>query len=175
MASRIPSENRRITVGSCPLWDASEIRIEPAASKRASALPAPGLRPAAPDVCCGRHRWPGKRAPAQGQTNPWRRAAEPNQQTGLAYSRRCRDGPKPRLCWTRRDLVHATGLSYRTMQNLEARGLLHRCALGVNVVCYTQASVRALFGAQADDPAPASACLRIVRGSRSELIASPQS
>jgi hypothetical protein len=53
---------------------------------------------------------------------------------------------KPRLVWTRRDLVQATGLSYRSIQNLEARGLLQRCLVGVNVACYTDASVRALFG-----------------------------
>jgi len=57
---------------------------------------------------------------------------------------------KPRLCWTRRELVQATGLSYRSIQNLEARGLLRRCLVGVNVACYTDASVRALFG---DKPA----------------------
>ena len=55
---------------------------------------------------------------------------------------------KPRLCWTRRDLVTATGLSYRSIQNLEARGLLRRCLVGVNVACYTDASVQALFGEQ---------------------------
>jgi hypothetical protein len=53
---------------------------------------------------------------------------------------------KPRLCWTRRELVEATGLSYRSIQNLEARGLLRRCLVGVNVACYTDTSVRALFG-----------------------------
>ena len=53
---------------------------------------------------------------------------------------------KPRLCWTRHDLVAATGLSYRTICNLERRGLLRRCLVGVNVACYTDASVRALFG-----------------------------
>jgi hypothetical protein len=52
---------------------------------------------------------------------------------------------KPRLCWTRQELVAATGLSYRSMQNLEARGLLRRCLVGLNVACYTDASVRALF------------------------------
>ena len=62
----------------------------------------------------------------------------------------------PRLCWTRGDLVQATGLSYRTIQNLEARGLLHRCAVGIKVACYTPASVCALFGPQTDDPAPVS-------------------
>lgn len=51
-----------------------------------------------------------------------------------------------RLCWTRRDLVQATGFSYRTVVNLETRGLLWRCCVGVNVACYTDASVRALFG-----------------------------
>jgi len=53
---------------------------------------------------------------------------------------------KPRLCWTRRELVAATGLSYRSIQNLESRGLLRRCLLGINVACYTDASVHALFG-----------------------------
>jgi len=52
-----------------------------------------------------------------------------------------------RLCWTRRELVRATGLSYRTIVNLEARGLLQRVALGINVVLYTDESVRALLGA----------------------------
>ena len=52
---------------------------------------------------------------------------------------------KPRLCWTRRELVAATGLSYRSIQNLEARGLLRRCLVGLNVACYTDASVRGLF------------------------------
>ena len=54
---------------------------------------------------------------------------------------------RPRLCWTRHDLVEATGLSYRTIQNLELRGLLVRVLVGVNVACYTDASVRSLFGA----------------------------
>ena len=57
--------------------------------------------------------------------------------------------PKPRLCWTRRDLVEATGLSYRSIQNLEARGLLRRCLVGINVVVYSAASVRGLFAEQA--------------------------
>jgi hypothetical protein len=64
--------------------------------------------------------------------------------------------PKNRLCWTRRELVEATGLSYRSIQNLESRGLLRRCLVGVNVACYTDASVRALFGdhgAQNQQPA----------------------
>lgn len=52
---------------------------------------------------------------------------------------------KPRLCWTRHELVTATGLSYRTLINLEKRGLLLRCLVEVNVACYTDASVRALF------------------------------
>ena len=56
--------------------------------------------------------------------------------------------PKNRLCWTRRELVEATGLSYRSIQNLEVRGLLRRCLVGVNVACYTDASVRVLFGEQ---------------------------
>jgi hypothetical protein len=50
-----------------------------------------------------------------------------------------------RLCWTRQELVRATGLSYRTIQNLEDRGLLVRCPVGVNRVCYSENSVRALF------------------------------
>ena len=58
---------------------------------------------------------------------------------------------KPRLCWTRRQLVAATGLSYRTIVNLETRGLLQRCLVGINVACYSDASVRTLFGA---DTAP---------------------
>ena len=104
------------------------------------------------------------RLTAQSQTNLCRRTAEPHEQSGLAWSRCCRTGQpkrrpqlkasnKSRLCWTRRQLVEASGLSYRTIQNLEARGLLHRCVLGVNVVCYTEKSVRALFGTQRDDPA----------------------
>lgn len=52
---------------------------------------------------------------------------------------------KPRLCWTRRELVEATGLSYRSIQNLESRGLLRRCRVGLNVACYSDGSVRALF------------------------------
>lgn len=50
-----------------------------------------------------------------------------------------------RLCWTRRELARATGLSYRTIVNLEARGLLTRVALGINLVLYTDESVRALL------------------------------
>jgi hypothetical protein len=52
-----------------------------------------------------------------------------------------------KLCWTRRELARASGLSYRTIVNLEARGLLRRVALGVKVVLYTDESVRALLGA----------------------------
>jgi hypothetical protein len=52
---------------------------------------------------------------------------------------------KARLCWTRRDLVEATGLSYRTIVNLEVRGLLRRVPVGVNVAVYSAASVGALF------------------------------
>ena len=51
-----------------------------------------------------------------------------------------------RLCWTRRQVVEASGLSYKTIVNLESRGLLRRCLVGVNVACYTDASVHALFG-----------------------------
>jgi len=50
-----------------------------------------------------------------------------------------------RLCWTRHDLVQATGLCYRSLVNLENRGLLRRCCVGLNVACYTDASVRAVF------------------------------
>jgi len=53
---------------------------------------------------------------------------------------------KPRLCWTRRELIAATGVSYRTLQNLELRGLLVRVMVGVNLVLHTDASVQALFG-----------------------------
>jgi len=53
---------------------------------------------------------------------------------------------KTRLCWTRHELVEATGLCYRTIVNLEQRGLLRRCLVGVNVAVYTDASVKALFG-----------------------------
>jgi DNA-binding transcriptional MerR regulator len=50
-----------------------------------------------------------------------------------------------RLCFTRSELVRLTGLSYRTLQNLESRGLLKRLPAGVNVALYTAASVEALF------------------------------
>jgi hypothetical protein len=52
---------------------------------------------------------------------------------------------KIRLCWTRQQLVQATGLSYRTIRNLESRGLLHRCLVGVNIALYTDESVTNLF------------------------------
>ncbi len=58
---------------------------------------------------------------------------------------------KPRLCWTRRDLVEATGLSYRSIQNLESRGLLRRCFTGLSVACYSAASVQALFADGCED------------------------
>jgi hypothetical protein len=51
----------------------------------------------------------------------------------------------PRLCWTRHELVQATGLCYRTIINLERRGLLKRIPAGINVALYSDASVRALF------------------------------
>ena len=51
-----------------------------------------------------------------------------------------------RLCWTRQALVEAPGLSDRTIVHLQQRGLLCRCRVGVNVACYTQGSVQALFG-----------------------------
>jgi phage terminase Nu1 subunit (DNA packaging protein) len=54
-----------------------------------------------------------------------------------------------RLCWTRRQLVEATGLSYRSIQNLESRGLLLRVAVGLNVAVYSDASVQALFADKA--------------------------
>jgi hypothetical protein len=59
---------------------------------------------------------------------------------------------RPRLCWTRQELVAATGLSYRTIRNLELRGLLRRCPVGVNVAVYSAESVTALFqrGGQED-------------------------
>ena len=63
-------------------------------------------------------------------------------------------GRNARLCWTRRELVEATGLCYRTIINLETRGLLHRCMIGVNVACYPDTSVRALFGAKAGQKEP---------------------
>ena len=53
---------------------------------------------------------------------------------------------QPRLCWTRHDLVKATGLSYKTLVNLEQRGLLRRVPVGINVAVYSDSSVRALFG-----------------------------
>jgi hypothetical protein len=56
---------------------------------------------------------------------------------------------KNRLCWTRRDLVRATGLSPRSIRNLEQRGLLVRVPVGLNVACYSDASVRALFAEKA--------------------------
>jgi len=62
---------------------------------------------------------------------------------------------QPRLCWTRRQLIAASGLSYRTIVNLETRGLLRRCLVGVNVACYTDASVRALFGGPTPRAQPA--------------------
>jgi DNA-binding XRE family transcriptional regulator len=55
------------------------------------------------------------------------------------------ESQRPRLCWTRNQLVAATGLSYRTLINLEKRGLLQRIMVGINVACYTDASVQALF------------------------------
>jgi hypothetical protein len=66
---------------------------------------------------------------------------------------------KPRPCWTRRELVEATGLSYRSIQNLESRGLLVRVPVGINVACYTDTSVRALFGENsASKDTPTDAC-----------------
>jgi len=51
-----------------------------------------------------------------------------------------------RLVWTRHELVKATGLSYKTIVNLEQRGLLRRVPVGINVAVYSDSSVRALFG-----------------------------
>ena len=56
-----------------------------------------------------------------------------------------------RLCYTRNEVAAATGLSYRSIVNLEARGLLRRVAVGVNVACYSAASVWALFGDSTPD------------------------
>jgi hypothetical protein len=75
---------------------------------------------------------------------------------------------KPRLCWTRRELVEVTGLSYRSIQNLEARGLLRRCLVGVTVACYTDASVRALF---AEQPASNEAANEARPGTLTPLLA----
>ena len=55
------------------------------------------------------------------------------------------ESQRPRLCWTRQQLVEATGLSYRTLINLEKRGLLQRVMVGINVAVYSDASVQALF------------------------------
>jgi|WetSurMetagenome_2_1015567.scaffolds.fasta_scaffold802902_2 DNA-binding XRE family transcriptional regulator len=55
------------------------------------------------------------------------------------------ESQRPRLCWTRTQLLAATGLSYRTLINLEKRGLLQRIMIGINVACYSDASVQALF------------------------------
>jgi len=60
-----------------------------------------------------------------------------------------RPGSRLKLVWSRRELMAATGLCYRSLSNLEARGLLHRCQAGVNVALYTHASVLALFGDRA--------------------------
>ncbi len=56
---------------------------------------------------------------------------------------------RPRLCWTRKELCAAVGLSYRSIQLPEARGLLRRVTVGVNVALYSDESVRELFGAEA--------------------------
>ncbi len=49
------------------------------------------------------------------------------------------------LCWTRAELVQATGLSYRTISNFERRGLLDRCSVGISTALYTDSSVKKLF------------------------------
>ncbi len=51
-----------------------------------------------------------------------------------------------RLGWTRKDLVLATGLCPRSIQNLEYRGLLQRIPIGLKTAVYSTASVEALFG-----------------------------
>lgn len=53
---------------------------------------------------------------------------------------------QPKLCWNRRELAQAASISYRTIVNLERRGLLKRVPAGINVALYSDASVRALFG-----------------------------
>jgi hypothetical protein len=71
-------------------------------------------------------------------------------ESGRSGARRLAPADRPpRLCWTRHELVQATGLSYKTLVNLEQRGLLRRVPVGINVAVYSNASVRALFG----DPA----------------------
>lgn len=61
-----------------------------------------------------------------------------------------------RLCWTRRAVVKATGLSDRSVVNLEKRRLLRHCDVGLNIALYTNASVKELFadGAQQTQDAP---------------------
>jgi len=100
----------------------------------------------------GRTRIPGRRAeggeyPSAGELGcAGATVAGTRRQLGRASD-------KTRLCWTRHELVQATGLSYRTIVNLEARGLLERCVLGINVACYTERSVRALFRGKGAYPA----------------------
>ena len=55
----------------------------------------------------------------------------------------------PRLAWSRSAIVAACSVSYRTVQNLEARGLLKRLNCGLKNALYSDESVRNLFGPQA--------------------------
>ncbi len=57
-----------------------------------------------------------------------------------------RPGSRLKLVWSRRELIAATGLCYRSLANLEARGLLRRVHAGVNVALYSHESVCQLFG-----------------------------
>ena len=56
--------------------------------------------------------------------------------------------PDARLVWPRDQLCQATGLCYRTLQNLEKRGLLERVNTGLKAVLYSDSSVRRLFGSK---------------------------
>lgn len=57
-----------------------------------------------------------------------------------------------KLVWSRRELMEATGLCYRSLANLEKRGLLRRVQAGVNVALYTHESVLILFGENGNPP-----------------------
>jgi hypothetical protein len=52
---------------------------------------------------------------------------------------------KPRLVWTRGEVVEQSGLCCRTIQNLEERGLLERVNIGIDKALYSDKSVRACF------------------------------
>jgi DNA-binding XRE family transcriptional regulator len=56
---------------------------------------------------------------------------------------------RPRLVWTRRQVARASGLSYRSVVNLEKRRLLRRCYVGLNIALYSDASVKELFADRA--------------------------